>query len=671
MIVSETLPGAHLDDLGVRFAVRSATAERVWVCLFDEAGDRETARVELERQTGGVFASHVAGVRAGARYGLRADGRYDPDAGHWFDPDKLLVDPYATAIDRPYRYHPSLSSRRGEESDTACLVPKAIVSGAIPFVPASPPRFAAGSLVYEVPVRAFTMRHPDIPVGQRGTVAALAHPAILAHLAKLGVGAVELMPITAWIDERHLPPLGLSNAWGYNPVTFMTLDPRLAPDGLRELRATVDALHAAGIGMILDIVLNHTGESDRLGPVLSLRGLDNLSYYRHLPGRPDALVNDTGCGNTLRCDHPAVQELVLATLRHFVLHAGVDGFRFDLAPVLGRNDAGFDANAALLEAIRQDAVLADRVLIAEPWDIGPGGYQLGGFAPKFLEWNDRFRDDVRRFWRGDDRLVGSLATRLSGSSDVFGPGPALSRTVNMVAAHDGFTLADLVAFERRHNEANGEGNHDGHGENFSWNNGVEGETSDPDVKADRRRAIAALLSTLFAARGTIQLSAGDEFGRTQHGNNNAYAQDNETTWLDWERRDHATEALVAALSRLRRKNPALSDTALLSGVAGEDGIADVAWLTEAGLPMSEQDWNDPGRRRLSMVLRQTGEGVSHRIAVLLNGDRRATVFHLPPRSGFGWTAAALPPNEQRQVEDTAWLVPSRTVAFAEERRRDG
>jgi len=663
--------GASLDDLGAHFAVRSATAERIWVALFDQKGDREIARIELGRLDDGIFSGHVAGVSAGVRYGLRADGRYDPDAGHWFDPDKLLVDPYATAIDRPYRYDPLLSLRRGASVDTASLVPKGIVSDTLPIVQARAPLFEAGSLIYEIPVRAFTMRHPDIPAEQRGTIAAIRHPAILAHLKKLGVGAVELMPVTAWIDERHLPPLGLANAWGYNPVTFMPLDPRLAPGGLTELRATVEALHAAGIGVMLDVVFNHTGESDWLGPVLSLRGLDNLAYYRHLPGNPTRLANDTGCGNTLRCDHPAVQELVLASLRHFVAHAGVDGFRFDLAPVLGRNDTGFDREARLLDALRNDPLLADRVLIAEPWDVGPGGYQLGNFGHGFLEWNDRFRDDVRRFWRGDRGMTGSLATRLSGSSDAFGLGAGQTRTVNMIAAHDGFTLADLVAFERKHNEANGEANRDGHNQNFSWNNGVEGETSDPLIGIERRRAIAALLSTLFAARGTIQLSAGDEFGRTQRGNNNAYAQDSDITWLDWERRDSATETLVAALSALRRASPALSEMALLSGMAGEDGVADVTWLTEAGQAMSEQDWNDQGRSRLSMVLRQSGEGVSHRIAVLVNGDRRATVFRLPSRLGFGWMVAPLPDHDVRLVEDAAWLVPSRTVSFVQEWRSDG
>ena len=507
---------------GTRFSVWSSAAERIWLCLFDAHGNAETDRIEMEATAGGVFARHVPGLGAGARYGFRADGPYAPEQGLWFDPGKLLMDPYAIAIDRAYAYDQRLALRREAGGDTATLMPKAVTVALPEPVKAAPPLFEPGGLIYEVQVRAFTKLHPDIPEQQRGTIAALAHPAVLDHLRKLNVSAVELMPVTAWIDERHLPPLGLCNAWGYNPVSFMALDPRIAPGGLAELRQTVAALREAGIGVILDLVFNHTGESDEFGPTLSLRGLDNRAYYRHSPAWK--LVNDTGTGNTLACDHPAVHRLVLDSLRHFVLHAGVDGFRFDLAPVLGRGGNGFDPDAPLLGAISGDEILKDRILIAEPWDIGPDGYQLGKFRPPFLEWNDRFRDDVRRFWRRDRGVVGALATRLAGSSDAFA-GTA-TRTVNFVAAHDGFALADLVAYERKHNEANGEMNRDGHNENFSWNNGVEGESDDIKILSERRRDLKALLSTLFLSRGTIMLTAGDEFGRTQHGNNNAYAQDN-------------------------------------------------------------------------------------------------------------------------------------------------
>lgn len=621
--------------------------------IFDQNGNHEIDRLELAPEGDGVFALFAAGLKEGTRYGLRADGPYAPEKGLWFDSDKLLADPYAVEIDRPYAYDPRLSAnRRG--GDTAALMPKAVVRERLPETVPAPPLFRPGGLTYELSVRAFTMRHPDVPAQDRGTIRALAHPAVIDHLVRLGVSAVELMPVTAWIDERHLPSLGLANAWGYNPVTFMALDPRLAPGGPADLRDAVAALHQAGIGVILDLVFNHTAESDVLGPTLSLRGLDSHAYYRH--AACGQLVNDTGTGNTLRCGHPVVQELILDSLRHFVRATGVDGFRFDLAPVLGRTGSGgFDADAPLLQAIRSDPLLCDRILIAEPWDIGPGGYQLGNFRSPFLEWNDRFRDDVRRFWRGDTGMVGALATRLAGSSDVFAKESAgSSRTVNFIAAHDGMTLADLVAYEHKHNEANGEQNRDGHDDNLSWNNGVEGVTVDPEIVARRANDIRALLAMLFAARGTIMLTAGDEFGRSQQGNNNAYAQDNDLTWLDWASRDQEMERYVMALSTLRRSVPALNETGFLTGqaTAGET-VPDVEWLTETGTALRQSDWEDADRRRLVMMLEQgTAEG--GRLAVIVNGDIGACTFTLPERQGYSWTAA---------LEAAFQAVPGRSVAF--------
>jgi glycogen operon protein len=572
----------------VRFAVWSEAAERIWLCLF-EADDAERARIEMERGADGVWTAFVPGLAAGARYGFRADGPWEPAEGLRFDPRKLLVDPWAVAIDRPFVFDPRLCHARRGAPDTAALVPKAVVSALPPPTVPPPPVFRPGGLIYEVAVRPFTIRHPEVPPELRGTVGALAHPAVLAHLIRIGVDAVELMPIAAWIDERHLAALGLTNGWGYNPVTMMAPDPRLCPGGIGELRATVAALRAAGIGVILDVVFNHTGESDAHGPTLNLRGLDNRAYYRHdAEGR---LVNDTGTGNTLACDHPAVRRLVLDSLRHFVERAGVDGFRFDLAPVLGRGPQGFDPAAPLLREIAADPLLADRVMIAEPWDIGPGGYQLGAFPPTFLEWNDRYRDRVRRFWRGDRRMLGEFATAVAGSSDVFPP--PTTRTVNFIAAHDGFALADLVAFRHKHNHANGEHNRDGHGENLSWNHGVEGPTEDEAVRAERARDLRALLGTLFASRGTIMLTAGDEFGRSQGGNNNAYCQDNPITWLDWEGRDRRLEAHVARLAAARRSFPALGDPRLLDGTAGPHGLRDVDWLTPAGARKTPEHWEAP------------------------------------------------------------------------------
>ncbi|OHD02004.1 MAG: glycogen debranching enzyme GlgX [Sphingomonadales bacterium RIFCSPLOWO2_12_FULL_63_15] len=599
----------RLSPSGAHFSVWAPEASHVWLCLFD-ADDRET-RMAMTRGEGGVWQGETTGVGAGARYGYRADGPYDPAAGLWFDPDKLLLDPYATAIDRAFIYDPALAAPRGEGADTPPLMPKGVVEAPLAPLPGAPPCFCPGGLIYELHVRGFTMLHPDVPEAQRGTIAALAHPAVIAHLQRLHVSAIELMPINAWIDERHLGPLGLTNYWGYNPVNWFALDPRLAPGGIAELRETVAALHAAGIGVILDMVYNHDGESDAQGPTLSLRGLNARDYFRHAAN--GQLINDTGTGNAIACNQPMVRRLILDSLRYFVTQAGVDGFRFDLAPALGRMADGFDPHAPLLEAMRADPILADRVMIAEPWDIGPGGYQLGHFGNNWLEWNDRYRDDMRRFWRGDSGMLGAMATRMAGSSDIFSG--AATRTVNFLAAHDGFTLADVTSYDQRHNHANGEENRDGHGENLSWNNGVEGPSDDPAVQAARRRDHIALLATLFCSRGTIMLTAGDEFGRTQQGNNNAYAQDNAIGWVDWAGRDTALEAEAFALAALRAGNADLRGTAILRE-------ADVAWLDESGAPLSVAQWEDPQRRRFA--LRYCGSGLT----ICVNGDGEACRFLL-------------------------------------------
>jgi len=570
--------GAHAEKGGVSFAVWAPDVAQLDLILFDGPDERA---LRFAAEPGGLHRLFVPGLGAGAQYSLRSGMA-------------TLVDPYATAIDRPY----------GE------AVPRAIVPAPMPPLARRAPRFQPGGTIYELAVRSFTMLHPDVPEVQRGKLSALAHPAVIAHLKHLHIDAVELMPIVAWIDERHLKPLGLTNAWGYNPVTFMPVDPRLGT--LEDLRTSVAALHEAGIDVFLDLVFNHTGESDVYGQTLSFRGLANRAYYRHAPD--GTLVNDTGCGNTVACDHPMMQRMIIDTLRHFVLAAGIDGFRFDLATIMGRTSIGFDAEAALLRKITADPLLADRILIAEPWDIGPGGYQLGRFAAPWLEWNDRYRDDVRRFWRGDAGTIGAFATRLAGSSDIFTRGE-ISRTVNFLAAHDGFTLADLVAHETRHNEANGEQNRDGHGENFSWNNRIEGIAEDPAIIAARRRDIMALLSTLFVSRGTIMLCAGDEFGRTQKGNNNAYCQDNALTWLDWHGRDRTVEAHVAHLARLRADYPALSDPAFL-------GHEDVDWLAPAGHRFTERDWHDPACAALQMRIGP--------VLVLFNRTPERVTFILPP-----------------------------------------
>lgn len=582
--------GASVEGGVTRFAVRSPLAREVSLCLF--IGNAEQ-RIAMQKQ-GHTWTAQVADDLTGTHYGYRADGDWAPERGLWFDPAKLLVDPYALELDRRFVFDPRLS-RFGE--DTAALVPKAVVQGPLAVIPPSPPRFTQGGLIYELNVRAFTILHPDVPDTLRGTIAALAHPAVIAHFKKLHVTAIELMPIVAWIDERHLGPLGLTNAWGYNPVAMMALDPRLAPGGIAELRDTVARLHAEGIGVILDLVLNHSGESDVLGPVVSLRGLDDAVYAKEPDG---GLINDTGTGNTLDFANSAVWQLAVDTLRHFVRNCGIDGFRFDLATVLARGP-GFAADAPIFAEIMAEPLLADRIMIAEPWDCGPGGYQLGNFPRNWLEWNDRYRDDVRRFWRGDEG-VGVLATRIAGSADLFGEQGC--RSVNFLAAHDGFTLADTVSYEQRHNWANGEHNRDGHGENFSWNNGEEGLSLDPAVNARRTADLRALLGTLFASTGTIMLTAGDEFGRSQKGNNNAYAQDNELSWVDWQHRDLALENFVADLAAWRA---ARAHWFCQFPPEGE-------WRRLDDTPMTAADWESPATQ--GFTYRSTVAEAPYRIEIV-------------------------------------------------------
>ncbi|OCJ02670.1 glycogen debranching enzyme GlgX [Rhizobium sp. AC44/96] len=644
--------GAVIFETGVDFAVWSHHAGQIELCLFDD-DDKEFTRLPMARDDDHVHRLFVDGLKQGARYGFRADGIYAPDNGLWFDPAKLLVDPYAKELDRPFRYDPLLGVF-GEE--TRHLVPKAIVTRDTPVTPQKP-LFKPGGFIYEVAVRPFTMLHPDVPEAQRGTVSALAHPAVVSHLKRIGVDAIELMPITAWIDERHLPPLGLHNGWGYNPIAFMALDPRLVPGGMAELRDTVARLHAEGIGVILDLVFNHTGESDRYGSTLSLRGLDNLCFYRHAQHRPGELINDTGTGNTVACDHPYIRQLIIDSLRHFVLGAGIDGFRFDLAPVLGRTANGFEGHGETLTAILADDVLADRVMIAEPWDIGPGGYQLGNFPAPFLEWNDRVRDDLRCYWRGDAYKTGPLATALAGSSDIFSRnGGAATRSVNFLAAHDGFTLKDLVSYSGKHNEANGEENRDGHNENHSWNNGVEGDTRYPDIIARRRDDVEALLSTLFVTRGSVMLTAGDEGGRSQRGNNNAYCQDNDITWVDWSTLDDELITHTAFVSALRKRFSVFSQATFLSG----DG--DVAWIAPSGQPMTVSDWETPDFATLGMVLSTTDNNSRKtvRIAVLFNRSEVAQTFSLPGPLPAAWRQLTATGEKKAAAQTT---VPPRSVSF--------
>jgi glycogen operon protein len=637
---------------GINVAVFSANATAIEFCLFD--GEREVRRVRFRGRTGDVFHDQIADVAPGARYGLRAHGPFLPREGHHFNPAKLLLDPYARAIDRPFALHASMFGSRSrtpkevlslDDTDSAPFMPKGIIlgSGTPPGLtqPITPwPR----TVLYELHVRGFTARHPGIPETLRGRFAGLAHPAAIEHLVRLGVTTVEIMPAAAWIGERHLMSRGLRNYWGYNPVTLMAPDPGLAPGGWDEVRTAVAALAAAGIEVVLDVVLNHTGEGDTLGPTLSLRGLDNATYYRSLPGAPWRYADDAGCGNTLALDRPAPLRLAMDALRTWATQAGVHGFRFDLATILGRREDGFDPAAPLLSAIAQDPLLRDLKLIAEPWDVGSGGYRIGAFPAAWGEWNDQFRDGVRRFWRGDPDQLGELATRLAGSADLFATRGVASRSINFVIAHDGFTLADLVSYTHKANAANGEENRDGTDANFSWNNGTEGPSDDPAILAARRRDQRALLATLILARGTPMLAMGSEFGHSQGGNNNVYAQDNPMAWLDWAAADAGLLAWTRRLLRIRRNYPALRGDRFLSGAPFDVSLLpDVEWRDAAGKLMTPEAWHAPDGNTLVMTLACAAEtdDVTDRVSVILHRGRTDTVVvPPPPRAGHGWRLVA-------------------------------
>ncbi|MFN0100051.1 MAG: glycogen debranching protein GlgX [Gemmatimonadaceae bacterium] len=630
--------GVTLHGDGANVAVFSAHATRVDVCVFDASGTQEIERIALPERSGDVHHGYLHWMKEGTRYGLRAHGPWVPREGHRFNPAKLLVDPYARALDRAFVMHHALIGQRPdgarEETDSAAWVPKAIVTPSV--LPSQSPHSASApiaaprtpwrdTVIYELHVRGFTKTHTGIPERLRGTCAALAQPAALAHLKRLGVTAVELMPVAAAIDEPHLVRNGLRNYWGYNTIGWMVPDPGLAPGGMAELRAMVDALHAHGLEVILDIVLNHSGEGDEAGPTISLRGLDNASYYRLQPSDHARYINDTGTGNTLALDRAPVLRLAMDTLRHFASAAAVDGFRFDLGTTLGRRDDGFDPEAPLLRAIADDPQLRRLKMIAEPWDVGPGGHQLGRFPEAWAEWNDRFRDAVRTFWLGHGEELGDLATRIAGSPDVFRAPRAPTSALNFVTAHDGFTLADLMSYARKHNEANGEQNRDGTDANRSWNHGVEGPTSDPAIIARRQGDARALLATLLFSRGTPMLSMGDELGRTQHGNNNAYAQDNATSWIDWATADERLVDFTARLIRARQEHPALHSDRWLTGATTAHGTADVEWRRADGDAMTATDWTSGAARTLIAALSEGDD----RVLVAIHGAAEAIDIVLP------------------------------------------
>jgi isoamylase len=603
--------GATWDGEGVNFALFSENATSVELCLFDHpAHAEETHRIKVEECTDYVWHVYLPEVRPGQHYGYRVHGPYDPEAGHRFNAAKLLLDPYAKAIagtmdwsEALYGYQigdPQEDLSRNDQ-DSAGRLPKSVVIDQA---------FTWGgdqllrtpwdrTVIYELHVKGFTARHPDVPRNLRGTYAGLATPAVIDHLHNLGVTAVELLPVHHFIRDKHLADLNLTNYWGYNSIGFFGPDSQYATTADRahhvwEFKTMVKAFHSAGIEVILDVVYNHTGEGSHLGPTLSFRGIDNASYYRLMPEQPRYYLDYTGCGNTLNVRHPRVLQLIMDSLRYWVLEMHVDGFRFDLASTLARELHDVDRLSAFFDIIHQDPVLSQVKLIAEPWDLGEGGYQVGNFPAGWAEWNGRYRDTIRRYWKGDGGQVAELAYRLSGSNDLYeGGGRRPHASINFVTAHDGFTLHDLVSYNHKHNEANGEGNRDGTDDNLSWNCGVEGPTTKPSIVELRERQQRNMLATLLLSQGVPMLCGGDEMGRTQHGNNNAYCQDNEISWVEWKLSKHqlALIAFTKSLIQLRQQHPVFRRRRFFQGrrIRGAE-VKDISWLRPDGKEMTDEDW---------------------------------------------------------------------------------
>ncbi len=667
----------------MNFTLFSAHATKVELCLFDDAGEHETARFVLPEYTNEVWHGYLLGARPGRRYGYRVHGSYDPYSGHRFNPNKLLVDPYARALDRSFAWNDlvcgyGVGDPREDLSfdmrDSAAAMPKGIVTDeTFDWGNDAPPNTPlAETVIYELHPRGYTMRHPAVPAAERGTFAGLAHPQVIGYLRDLGITAVELLPVHSVAVTRDLAGQGLTDYWGYNSFNFFAPEPRYLSGGdISEFRRMVRAFHAAGIEVFLDVVFNHTGEGGELGPTLSFRGIDNASYYCLAENRRN-YVDVTGCRNTLNLEHPRVLQMVMDSLRYWTQAMHVDGFRFDLAVSLARAGHHFSQKSAFFSAIAQDPVLRPTKLIAEPWDLGPDGYRLGGFPPGWSEWNDRYRDTVRRFWRGDGRQVGDLAFRLTGSSDLFARrGRRPTASVNFVTAHDGFTLDDLVSYNIKHNAENREDSADGTNGNYSWNCGHEGPSDNPEIIAMRARQKRNLLATLLLSRGVPMLTAGDECGRTQHGNNNAYCQDNETSWIDWALTERETSLLrfVRSLLRLRAQNIVFHQPAFFRGEhIGEDGAKDIVWLAPSGGEMTEADWHDPGCRTLgARYAAAPGD-----FLLLVNAEAEARRFQLPDAgTGAVWrrrldTATEVPADAQPLRDGSVLLVSRSLVLLAAE-----
>ena len=633
--------GASFDGRGVNFALFSANATRVELCLFDAADSRETMRLTLPEYTNEVWHGYVSGLEPGQLYGYRVHGPYEPRAGHRFNPHKLLLDPYARLHKGQLRWDDALfgyqiGAKRAadlavDERDSAPYMPKCVVVGISAGLKRARPNVPwHRTVIYEAHVKGLTALHPEVPEPLRGTFAGIANPAMIEHLVKLGVTAIELLPVHAFIDDRHLVEQGLSNYWGYNSVGFFAAAQRYLSQGsgVEEFKEMVDALHNADIEVLLDVVYNHTAEGNELGPTLSFRGIDNASYYK-LDEDPRRYYDATGCGNTLNIGHPRVLQLVMDSLRCWVEACGVDGFRFDLATTLARDTTAFDPSSSFLDAIGQDPVLSKVKLIAEPWDLGEDGYQVGGFPPGWAEWNDRFRDDLRSYWRADMGILPALGRRVSGSADIYdNRGRRPWTSINFIAAHDGFTLRDLVSYNDKHNEANKEANQDGHDDNRSWNCGVEGPTDDPAVLDLRDRLRRAFVASLLFSQGTPMLQMGDELGRTQGGNNNAFCQDNEISWMRWTDlgdRDAAFLEFVRGVTKLRAELPLLRCSRFLHGEPIAPRLKNVAWFKPDGEEKRAEHWEDPVAKCVGLSL----AGDRKILLLLFNSDAEPIEFIFP------------------------------------------
>jgi isoamylase len=644
--------GAIWDGRGTNFALFSANATKVELCLFDAEGHTERQRIQLPEFTNQVWHGYVPDVGPGTVYGYRVHGPYEPDAGHRFNPNKLLLDPCARAHTGAIKWDPACfgytigasdEDLSFDTRDSAPFVPKSVVidpnfdwhgQARTHFIPWE------HTIVYETHVKGFTKRHPAVPEHLRGTYPGLATPEVIQYVKSLGVTAIELLPVHTFLDDAHLLERGLSNYWGYNSIGFFAPDPRYAADranSLREFKEMVARFHDAGLEVILDVVYNHTAEGNERGPTLSFRGIDNASYYRLIPDRRRYYINDTGTGNTLNLSHPRVIQMVTDSLRYWATEMHVDGFRFDLGTILAREPNGFDNQSGFLKSVCQDPILATVKLIAEPWDCGPGGYQVGAFPPGWSEWNDKYRDDVRDFWKGS-APASVLASRLTASGDIFNhEGRRPSACVNFITAHDGFTLHDLVSYNEKHNEANGEDNRDGHSDNRSWNCGAEGPTGDAEVNRLRDRQMRNFLATLLLSQGTPMLLAGDEFARTQQGNNNAYCQNNELSWLDWDigDRGRSLTRFVQRLTAIRHQHEVLHRSRFLTGEINEQlGVKDLTWLNANGNELNGEGWQDGNMRSFGMMI-AAAQASGASALVLFNAHHDLVQFTLPapPQAG--------------------------------------